>query len=249
MNYIQKYNKYTNKLYNIQIAGSLESYKDTLDTIPQEVKDFIFEYYKNINFEFLADKMVRELNYGNAGGPQVRSRYDKSISSEELAKKSINGLRILLAIKTLENTYPFSERTKITDETMLTDLAWHSFMLKPHKYYVVTNTLMAHINEYIKTNKPLPNLENLIKQVNTKLEEKTKIGREILLRDSEGTADENIEVNSPILVRHGTATEVPIELDIKTIVNLLPSKYGAEKNSLEWNMPMPLFPSKHYPYE
>jgi len=248
MQYIQKYNKYYNKLQlrSIQFGGTLETYTKTLNEIPLIVKNYIFKYYNEINFEFLREKMVRELNTGNAGGPQVRSRYDKSITSEELAKKSIDGLKILLSIKTLENTYPFTERTLITDETMLTDLAWHSFMLKPHKYYVVTNTIMKHINEYIIKNIPLPDIDQLIENVNNKLDKKTKLGEDILLRDSEIEPD---PINTPVMVRHGTATEVPITVDIKNIVDILPNKYGAKIKSLEWNMPLPLFPIKQYPYE
>ena len=246
------------------MGGNMNEYSAIwAKNVPKELFERVYYFYSHIDFEFLVDKMERELDTGNAGGPQVRSRFSESISSKELAIASIQGLKLLLTIKTFENVFPFSEKTRITDDSMLTDLAWHSFMLKPHKYYLITNAIMNIIFKYI--NKKFYSTFNIQKEIEKAIE---MINKEVVLpvvvkndEDEprakymsffENILNKNKKVEAPVLVRHGTDKEIKLDIDIrdfiKKIINDKTYNIGdATVNGVEWNMPMPLFET--FPYE
>ncbi len=216
-----KYLKYKNKYLNLkQIGGDGQSYHrlwDSYNPLITTLFEIVKRYYETISFDFLQNKVERELNNGNAGGPAVRARYDVGISSKDLARASIIGLRKLLTIKTIENAFEFNEKTKITDDSMLTDLAWHSLMLKPHKYYLITHTILDIVEQHIKNNIELT---------------ATRINK---LMDDE-------KILTPRLVRHGTSSEIIIEYDIRDALKVLYKDDPSINEGYEWNMPMPLFP-------
>lgn len=246
-----------------KLGGTIAEYSSIWEkNVSKELFEHVYYFYSHVNFDFLIDKMERELDKGNAGGPQVRSRFPESVSSKELAIASIHGLKILLTIKTFENVFPFTEKTRITDDSMLTDLAWHSFMLKPHKYYLITNAIMNIIFKHI--NKRFFSTFNMKKEIEKALE---MINKEVVLpvviqndddhqRTKYISYFENIlnkdkKLDTPVLVRHGTDKEIKIDIDIRDFIKkIIDDKTynieGANMQGVEWNMPLPLFET--FPY-
>jgi hypothetical protein len=253
---MKKYNKKS-------LGGNIKEYSAFWEkNVSKELFGHVYYFYSHVDFEFLVDKVERELNKGNAGGPQVRSRFNEYISSRELAVASIHGLKILLTIKTFENVFPFTEKTRITDDSMLTDLAWHSFMLKPHKYYLITNTIMNIIFKY--TNKKFYSTFNIKKEIEKAVE---MINKEVVLpvviqNDEEESRNKYVsffetmlnkdkKLDTPVLVRHGTDKEIKIDIDIRDFIKKIidDKTYDIEDANMqgfEWNMPLPLF--EKFPY-
>ncbi len=226
-----------------RLDRGMMSYQELWASVSKKTFDKVLHYYNNVDLDFLEDKVKRELDTGNAGGPQIRSRFNRSISTKELSVSAIRGLKILLSIKTIENAYNFPEKTRITDESLLTDLAWHQFMMKPHKYYIVTNSIL---NLLMKDQTPSNKVINmLIKQVNKKLED----GHVITVLEDDGEDDHESEVeeelNTPVLVRHGTNRNIKLEVDIRDFIKMILPR--VDITGYEWNMPTPLFET--YPYE
>ena len=246
------------------LGGNINDYSEIWNNhVSKELFKNVYNYYSNINFDFLADKVERELNKGNAGGPQVRSRFPAEINSKDLAESSVRGLKVLLSIKTFENVFPFTEKTRITDDSMLTDLAWHSLMLKPHKYYLITNTIMEII--YKQINKRFYSLFNINREITKAI---SMINRELTKtplmvnndNDEEepqnrfvtmfnGILSKSDTINPPVLVRHGTDKEIKIDVDIRDFIKKIKEDdYGLDNINIEegheWNMPMPLFPDQ-----
>jgi hypothetical protein len=74
-------------------GGNLQEYCDFwYKNVSPELFKIVYYYYSNINYDFLIDKMTRELHRGNAGGPQVLSRFSRKIPLDTLARASIDGL-------------------------------------------------------------------------------------------------------------------------------------------------------------
>jgi hypothetical protein len=232
-------------------GGDIFDYTKLWDKyVSKELFKSVYFYYCHVDFVFLVDKVERELNQGNAGGPQVRSRFPAKISSKVLAESSIHGLNVLLTIKTFECIFPFTEKTRITDDSMLTDLAWHSLMLKPHKYYIITNAIMEIIYKHL--NRKYFFYFDMDKEIQRAL---LMVNREVVKSPLIVSDDEPKYVrlfNSvlkdnrvvPVLVRHGTDKEIKIEIDIRDFIKNIEGEYefDADIEGPEWNMPLPLFP-------
>ena len=243
-------------------GGNLQEYCDIwYKYVSPELFKIVYYYYSNINYDFLVDKMKRELHRGNAGGPQVLSRFSRKIPLDTLARASIDGLCVLLTIKTFENVFPFKEKTRITDDSMLTDLAWHSLMLKPHKYYMITHTIIKFISthksskDYIKMNR---SIRKKIRQINKDVrvpnlldgDDDDYVHRFDSPLSTPTTHYTNVSAKHAI-VKHGTDKEVKLEIDIRDFIYELVSNksYGLDNVNMagyEWNMPLPLFPK--FPY-
>jgi hypothetical protein len=220
MNYEQKYLKYKKKYLNLKkIGAGRESYMAKWHSLSDIRMTFpiIIRYYDLINFDFLQDKVTRELDHGNAGGPAIRRKFPAGLTNEHLAECSIRGLRKLLAIKTVENAYNFFEKTLLTDHSLLTDLAWHSLMLKPHKYFLITNNILKIIDGIHSHDIPT-------------LAEKTN---QDLLSDRRCLGIG--------LVRHGTQKDLTLEFDIRDAIREFYPEYKTIDTDPEWNMPVPLF--------
>ena len=216
--YKNKYLKYKNK-YKIMKGGN-QTYINQWRQVSFEIREIVKFYYNNINFSFLEEKMIRELKKGNAGGPVIRAHYPYDITEEELAKASIRGVIKLLSIKTIENAFNFEIKTFLSDRSLLTDLAWHSLMLKPQKYFMITNTILDKVKQILNDD-----IEFVVKSVNKNID------------------DETIPTPQK-LVRHGTMTDTNFianedgEVDIIDIVNKI-YYIDRENNDLEWNLPNP----------
>ena len=158
--------------------------------------------------------------------------------------------------------FPFKEKTRITDDSMLTDLAWHSLMLKPHKYYMITHTIIKFISTH-KSNKDYIKMTRSIRKEIRQINKNTRVP--ILL---DGDDDNYVHRFDSLLstltrhhtdvsvkhaiVKHGTDKEVKLEIDIRDFIHKLVSNklYGLDNVNMagyEWNMPLPLFPT--YPYD
>lgn len=244
-------------------GGNLQEYTDIWRKyVSPDMFKIVYYYYSNINYDFLVDKMLRELHHGNAGGPQVLSRFSNKVSLDVLAKASVHGLCVLLTIKTFENAFPFKEKTRITDDSMLTDLAWHSLMLKPHKYYMITHTIMKFISTH-KANKDFAKMKTSIRNKIRQINKDVHVPNLLDADDDNGDVRSNGYVSSRssnrntnasvkhAIVRHGTDKEVKLEIDIREFIYFLvhDKSYSLEDVNMsgyEWNMPLPLFPKLPY---
>jgi len=207
-----------------------EDYKKNWKAIPDAVFPAVLEYFKGLDLNFLQKRVAWELERGRTGGPLVRRRFDSSVSNETLAKESIKGLRNLLAVKTIENFFPFGEKSKLTDDSMLTDLAWHSCMIMPKKYFLITNQILELLKKYKggKNKIPAQIIANAIAATNSQLSKLVNADDA-----SESEIDRHIATNA------GTATGNVV--DVRDVIKSRLS--DVDMRGDEWNLPQPLYGS------
>lgn len=219
--YKNKYLKYKNKYMSLKGGGV--SYDKQWSIVTPEIWNTVTSYYDKINLDFLENKVERELANGNAGGPPIRAHYPESLTNNILAQASIRGLKKLLIIKTIENACEFKIKSFLDDRSLLTDLAWHSLMLKPQYYYMITNSILDKIKNMLNNN-----MDYVTKSVNNY------------------TLTNTITIVP--LIRHGTFSDTTFidgeteETDTNTdIIEIINKKFynGKINDDLEWNLPNP----------